>query len=100
MRIHLQNPADDPLFDFSRPMWDAASARAPDVGTGHEVTFGATDIDFATAIVEAEALICDAGVVKAHFPCPAPHLKLLFVTNAGLGPARPVPLAAPWRHPA
>jgi phosphoglycerate dehydrogenase-like enzyme len=23
-------------------------------------------------------------VVQAHFPCPAPHLKLLFVTNAGL----------------
>ena len=24
MRIHIQNPADDPLFLFSREMWDAA----------------------------------------------------------------------------
>ena len=28
MRIHIQNPADDPLFLFSRAMWDAAAARA------------------------------------------------------------------------
>src|SRR3954453_5690123 len=37
MRIHIQNPVDDPLFLFSRTMWDEAAARAPDVGTGHEV---------------------------------------------------------------
>ena len=29
MRIHIQNPADDPLFLFSRAMWDAAAVRAP-----------------------------------------------------------------------
>ena len=84
MRIHLHNPTDDPLFDFSRAMWNAAAARAPDTGRGHHVTVGTTDADFTAAIAEAEALICDAGVVKAQFPCPAPHLKLLFVTNAGL----------------
>ena len=28
MRIHLQNPADDPLFEFTLPMWQAALARA------------------------------------------------------------------------
>ena len=33
---------------------------------------------------DAEALVCDAGVIKALFPCPAPHLKLIFLTNAGL----------------
>ena len=43
MRIHIQNPADDPLFEFSRPIWDAAVARAPDIGRGHSVTIGATD---------------------------------------------------------
>ena len=37
MRIHIQNPADDPLFEFSRPLWDAAVARAPDIGPGHSV---------------------------------------------------------------
>jgi glyoxylate/hydroxypyruvate reductase len=84
MRIHLQNPADDPLFDFSHTMWEAAAARAPDIGAGHAVTVGATAADFRAAMTEAEALICDASVIKAHFPCPAPRLKLLFVTNAGL----------------
>ncbi len=84
MRIHLHNPTDDPLFDFSLPMWHAAAARAPDVGQGHDVTVGTTAEDFAAAIAEAEVLICDAGVVKRYFPCSAPNLKLLFLTNAGL----------------
>ena len=84
MRIHLHNPKDDPLFDFSLPMWEAAAARAPDIGAGHQVTVGSTAQDFAAAITEAEALVCDAGVIKTHFPCAAPRLKLLFVTNAGL----------------
>ncbi len=82
MRIHLQNPIDDPLFHFSRAMWDAAAVKTGDIN--HHVTIGSTETDFATAMAEAEALVCDAGIVKAHFPCPAPHLKLLFVTNAGL----------------
>ena len=75
MRIHLQNPIDDPLFHFSHAMWEAP---------GHHVTIGSTEADFQNAMTEAEALVCDAGVVKARLPCPAPHLKLLFVTNAGL----------------
>ena len=84
MRIHVQNPADDPLFLFSREMWDGAVTRAGDVGKGHEVTIGDTDADFAAGIAEAEALITEIGVVAAKFPCPAPRLKLLFITNAGL----------------
>lgn len=88
MRIHLQDPPDDPLFQFSRTMWDAAAARAPDVGSGHDVTLGSTDADLIAALRDAEALITDAGVIKAHFlapnPWPAPKLKLLFATNAGL----------------
>ena len=80
MRIHLQNPIDDPLFHFSRAMWDAAAGRTND----HDVTIGSTKADFAAAMTEAEALVCDAGVVKAYLPIVAPHLKLLFLTNAGL----------------
>lgn len=82
MRIHLQNPIDDPLFHFSHTMWDEAATHAGE--TNHRVTIGSTEADFATVIAEAEALICDAGIVKTYFPCPAPRLKLLFVTNAGL----------------
>ena len=84
MRIHLQNPDNDPLFDFSRDMWDAAAARAGEAGSGHDVTIGRTSADFAAAIAEAEALICDVSVIRARFPCVAPRLKLLFLTNAGL----------------
>jgi glyoxylate/hydroxypyruvate reductase A len=84
MRIHLQNPDNDPLFDFSRDMWDAAAARAGEAGSGHDVTIGRTSAEFAAAIAEAEALICDVSVIRARFPCAAPRLKLLFLTNAGL----------------
>jgi phosphoglycerate dehydrogenase-like enzyme len=84
MRIHLQNPADDPLFAFSRTLWDAAAARAPDIGRDLDVSVGHSDADFTAAIRTAEALVCDVSVVRAQFPCAAPHLKLLFLTNAGL----------------
>lgn len=84
MRIHLHNPPNDPLFEFSLPMWEDAVARAPEIGQGHQVTVGNNASDFAAAMAEAEALICDVGVVRRYFPCPAPRLKLLFLTNAGL----------------
>ena len=84
MRIHLQNPADDPLFTFSHAMWQDALARAPDAGGAHTASIGHTTADFTAAMRDAEALVCDVSVIKAHFPCDAPHLKLLFVTNAGL----------------
>jgi glyoxylate/hydroxypyruvate reductase len=89
MRIHLQNPGNDPLFDFSRAMWDAAAARAPDIGLGHDLSIGVTPADFVAAMRDAEALVCDASVIKAFFPCPAPHLKLVFLTNAGLDKLAP-----------
>src|SRR3984885_13467195 len=84
MRIHLQNPDNDPLFDFSRAMWEAAATRVPDIGAGHNVSIGVTPADFVAAMRDAEALVTDASVIKALFPCSAPHLKLIFLTNAGL----------------
>ena len=84
MRIHIQNPVDDPLFLFSREMWDAAAARSPDVSGGHDVTIGDTAADFAAGIADAEALITEVGVVSTSFPCDAPRLRLLYITNAGL----------------
>jgi glyoxylate/hydroxypyruvate reductase len=89
MRIHLQNPDNDPLFDFSRATWDAAAARSPDIGQGHDVSVGVTPADFLAAMLDAEALVCDAGVIKALFPCDAPHLKFIFLTNAGLDKLAP-----------
>lgn len=84
MRIHLQNPLDDRLFDFSEAQWKAACGHAGEIGDGHVVSIGHSDANFVDAMTSVEALICDVGVIKAHFPCPAPRLQLLFVTNAGL----------------
>jgi glyoxylate/hydroxypyruvate reductase A len=84
MRIHLQNPDNDPLFDFTRAMWEAAATQATDIGAGHVVSIGVTPADFVAAMRDAEALIADTSVIRALFPCPAPHLKLIFLTNAGL----------------
>src|ERR1700733_5031508 len=84
MRIHIQNPIDDDPFMFSHEQWDAAAARAGDIGRGHEVTLGNTDDDFAAGMEDAEALITDLGVMLRLFPCRAPRLRLIFVTSAGL----------------
>ncbi len=82
MHIHLQNPIDDPLFHFDRAMWDTAAARVGEMAD--HVTIGTGPAAFAAAMQAADALVCDAGIVKAWFPCPAPRLKLIFLTNAGL----------------
>src|SRR5271165_2943701 len=95
MRIHIQNPVDDPLFLFSRDMWDAAGSRAREIGAGHAVTIGDSEADFAAGIAEAEALITEIGVVAAKFPCFAPRLKLLFITNAGLDRLAPFDWSPP-----
>jgi phosphoglycerate dehydrogenase-like enzyme len=84
MRIHLQNPTRNPLFDFSLVMWDAAAVRAGDIGAGHAVSLGTTPADFTAGMLDAEALVTDASVIKALFPVEAPRLKLIFLTNAGL----------------
>jgi phosphoglycerate dehydrogenase-like enzyme len=88
MRIHIQNPPDDPLFDITRPQWDDAAARAGPIGLGHEVTIGGDDAAFGGAIGEAEALITATPEVRHRFvdrPEPAAgQLRLIFVTSAGL----------------
>ena len=84
MRIHLQNPVDDQLFRFSQAMWEAAVARAENIGGGHQVSIGDTARDFAVGMAEAEALISDVDTIKASFPVYAPNLKLISATSAGL----------------
>jgi glyoxylate/hydroxypyruvate reductase len=84
MRIHLQNSDNDPLFDFSRAIWEAAAARAPDIGAGHVISVGGTPADFVAGMRDAEALVTNASVIRTLLPCPAPRLRLIFLTNAGL----------------
>jgi phosphoglycerate dehydrogenase-like enzyme len=84
MQIHLQNPASKSPFAFDRPMWDAAAASAPDIGPDHSVTIGTTPADFTAAMQTAEALVTDTGSIRMLFTTAAPHLKLIFITSAGL----------------
>lgn len=89
MRIHLQNPANDPIFRFSRPMWDAAVARSRNIGAGHQVSIGDTPGDFIAGMAEAEALVSDTDTIRKLFPVAAPKLKLISVTSAGLNALAP-----------
>ena len=84
MRIHVQNPADNPLYRISPDMWQAAAARAGEVGDGHHLSFAHDAAAFVAAMAEAEALVGDKDAVRALMPCPAPRLRILFVTSAGL----------------
>lgn len=84
MRIHVQNQPGPANFPITPEQWAAASARAPDVSAGHDVTFGDTPEAFAQAMPHAEALVAQSGAVKALFPAPAPRLCMIFCTSAGL----------------
>jgi glyoxylate/hydroxypyruvate reductase len=84
MRIHVQNPSDDPLFHISPEVWEAAAIRAGEIGEGHKVSFGNDRAAFTSAMLEAEALVGDKDAVRALMPCPAPRLRVMFLTSAGL----------------
>ena len=84
MRIHIQSPTDDPLFRFTQDQWDEAASRASDLPEIHAVTLGETVAELSDAMLEAEVLITDAATVRSYFPGAAAHLKILFVTAAGL----------------
>jgi phosphoglycerate dehydrogenase-like enzyme len=84
MRIHVQNPKDDPLYRISPEMWQSAVTRAGDIGRGHEVSFADDQAAFVSAMAEAEALVGDKDAIRALMPCAAPKLRILFVTSAGL----------------
>ena len=82
MRIHIQNPPDDPAFTITPALWAEAAARAG--GSGHALSFGTTAAAFAAAIGQTEALVGDKDILRPLLPAVAPHLRLVFVTNAGL----------------
>lgn len=84
MRIHIQNPENDPPFDFSWEQWQAAVARAGDLGAGHSVTIGRTKADCAAALHDAEILIADIAAIRAQIPLQAPRLKIIQATVAGI----------------
>ena len=85
MRIHLQShPGSPSNFPLDEAVWAEAVSRAPDVGTGHEVSFGTTEDAFAAASPDMEVLISQTGALARLLPIEAPKLKMIFCTSAGL----------------
>lgn len=93
MRIHIQNPPDDPHFEITEAQWEAALARNPGMSP-MEVSFARDDAGFARAIPEAEVLLTWTRQLRARFPKGAlpgmaPRLRVIATTSAGLDPAAP-----------
>lgn len=88
MRIHLQSKPSVTNFALTQANWDAAAARAPDVSGGRKLSFGESPDAFAAGMQEAEVLVAHAAAVADGLP-PAPKLKLLYVTSAGLDKLAP-----------
>ena len=82
-----------PAFTITPALWAEAAARAG--ASGHTLSIGNTDADFAAAIGEAEALVSEIDIVRPLLPADAPRLKLLFITNAGLDRLLPFDWAPP-----
>jgi phosphoglycerate dehydrogenase-like enzyme len=84
MRIHIQNPPDPSRFDISPDIWQAAVARSPDIGAGHDVSFASSLDGFVAAARDAEAIISPVSEIHGRFPIDAPALRLIFCLSAGL----------------
>lgn len=95
MRIHIQNPPDDPLFAFDHAQWEEAARRNPDVGLGHEVSIASDREGFHAAAPEMEVLITWPGETRKWFPHPAPRLRMISYTSAGLDRLAPWEWLAP-----
>lgn len=93
MRIHVQNPANDPEFSITEAQWRAAIARHPDM-VGMEVSFATDEAGLAAALPEAEVLLSWVRPLKQRFPVgalpgAAPRLKVIACTSAGVDSAAP-----------
>ena len=89
MRIHIQNhPRQPAVFLVTPEQWVEAAARAGEAGHGHEVSFGASEAEFAAVMPEVEVLISGPAALKHMLPDlqpnRAPALRLIFSTSAGI----------------
>jgi glyoxylate/hydroxypyruvate reductase len=89
MRIHIQNDTRQPSVFFTAPeQWAEAAARAGALGTGHEVSFGASAEEFDAVARDIEVLIAGPFVFKvmsaALQPDRVPALRLIFSLGAGV----------------
>lgn len=89
MRIHVQAHPGDPAYRLTDALWHAAAARAG--ADGHDVSFGTTPEDLAAALQTAEALVTQISALAPILPAfpPAPSLRLIYCTAAGLDSLAP-----------
>src|SRR4051812_28688319 len=83
LRIHLQSYLGSANFPLTQEVWDEAARRAPDVATGHALSFGDTREALEAGMRDAEVLIAQTSALVPGLP-DAPKLKLIYVTSAGL----------------
>lgn len=88
MRIHLQSKPSATNFSLTQENWDGAAARAPDISGGHSLSFGETVESFAAGMQDADILVAHTAAVAEGLP-PAPKLKMIYVTSAGLDKLAP-----------
>jgi glyoxylate/hydroxypyruvate reductase A len=87
MRIHIQNHPAEPVFAVTPELWAEAATRAGERGL--RVSFGLTPEEFREALAEAEVLIAAPATLAQLLPVPAPRLRLIFCTAAGVDALAP-----------
>ena len=89
MRIHVHTAAHPARNVLTARHWEEAAARAPDIGQGHALSFGDDQETLAEGLAEAELLVLTLHKDVRPLP-PAPHLKAIFVTWAGVDALLPL----------
>jgi len=80
MRVHIQNPGDEP--GITEAQWHAAAALAGE--PPHQVSFAGTPEGYAAARDQVELLIGATPELRRLPPLLAPRLRLVFVNAAGV----------------
>ena len=88
MRIHVHTGTgrEQPI---TPALWAEAVERAPDVGGGHVVSFGATVDALSEALAECEMVVFTNHLPRP-LPAPLPRLRHLFCTFAGIDGLMPL----------
>jgi phosphoglycerate dehydrogenase-like enzyme len=95
LHLHIQNPAGEKQFPITPALWEAACARAGEAARGLTVSFADDDGGFAAGMARADLLITWTKEIAARFPCPAPRLKWVMATSAGLDRLSPFDMIPP-----
>jgi glyoxylate/hydroxypyruvate reductase A len=88
MRLHIQNPTDDPVFSITREQWNAAVRRNPLAGP-FEVTISDDPDRLGAELAGADILLTWVSIVARQLTAVplrtlAPRLKIIACTSAGV----------------